>query len=99
MLTGLQLLRSRSDAAMQAVKANEDKITHVKEEIATVKSKMSSLSDEKKELEKKIKDMKLQVERCTNDEKVNFHVSAWHDYALHFYIFYVFLVMPFLGRV
>jgi hypothetical protein len=31
---------------------------------------MSSLNDERKELEKKIKDLKIQVERCTDDEKV-----------------------------
>jgi septal ring factor EnvC (AmiA/AmiB activator) len=53
---------------MQAVKTNEDKITQVKEEADRVKSKVTALNDERKELERRIKDMRSQAERFTKDE-------------------------------
>jgi structural maintenance of chromosome 4 len=66
--TGLQLSRSRSDAAVQAVIATETKISQLREEAQRGVERVKSLEGEKRELLQQIADMQTQGKKCQGEE-------------------------------
>jgi septal ring factor EnvC (AmiA/AmiB activator) len=66
--TGLQLLRSRSDAAVQAVSTTETKIAQMSEETEKGTEKVRNLEKEKKEVQQRVKDMQTQGKKCQDEE-------------------------------
>ena len=66
--TALQLLRSRSDTAVQAVSATETKMSNSKDETLRMAEKKAALEAEKKDLSRRVSVMEAQVLKAAEEE-------------------------------